>query len=261
MLTATPNAGQIMSIDQFIADWFNTKLFPGDTVGWGNLILILFSLLLTVVLSSFIGLEREVRGRSAGLRTHLLVAVGSAVIMIISIYGFSPLFDGATRDPARLAAQVVTGVGFLGAGAIIHYAGGIKGLTTASTIWLSMAIGLACGSMNFILAIVSTIIVMVVLVTFRRIERRVTKHHPMIIVLASASKPVLSEILAMAKEKEFVVGDINSQMIKDGDEEKIQVIFRLSGEKRALAEMDTDGFVAELKLRTDAMDIKIINHH
>lgn len=248
----------IISIDQQIADFFN-QLWGGN--GWGNMLLILISLSLTVILSSFIGLEREVRGRSAGLRTHLLVSVGSAIIMIISIYGFPALASGQTRDPARLAAQVVTGVGFLGAGAIIHYAGGIKGLTTASTIWLSMAIGLACGSMNFILAIISTILVMIVLITFRRLERRVTKHHPMVIILGSSKRPILSDILAVAKEYNVIVGDVTSQIIQDGDDEKIQIVFRLSGENNALLDIDTTGFCNELKVRTGAIDIKVINHH
>ncbi len=247
---------QITSIDQKIAEWFNS-LSSGDW-NWGNLLLIIIALLLSGLLSSFIGLEREVRGRSAGLRTHLLVAVGSCVIMIISVYGFSA--DWSNRDPARLAAQVVAGVGFLGAGAIIHYAGGIKGLTTASTIWLVMAIGLACGSMNFILAIATTFIVMVVLTTFRQLERKVTKNHPMIILLSHANRPVLTEVLSIAKQFNVAVNDINTQIIQDGDEEKIQVIFRLSSND-SQSYIDTTGFVNELRVKTDPIDIKIVNHH
>ncbi|MDD3841761.1 MAG: MgtC/SapB family protein, partial [Bacilli bacterium] len=157
----------IVTIDQFIAKWFNNLKFSNG-VSWGNLILCSIAIIICVVLCGLVGLEREKRGRSAGLRTHLLVGVGSCIIMIISIYGFPDIKD-STRDVARLAAQVVAGVGFLGAGAIIHNNGGIKGLTTASTIWLVMAIGLSCGSMNFILAILGTVVVMIVLVTFRRI--------------------------------------------------------------------------------------------
>lgn len=259
MLTSLVESTQIISIDQKIAEFFN-NLWNYDGWSWGNLLLILISLLLTVILSSFIGLEREVRGRSAGLRTHLLVAVGSAVIMIISIYGFPLIAEGMTRDPARLAAQVVAGVGFLGAGAIIHYAGGIRGLTTASTIWLVMAIGLACGSMNFVLAIVTTFIVMIVLITFRKLERRVTKNHPMIIVLSHANRPILTDVLSIAKQYNVVVSDINTQMIQDGDEEKIQVIFRLSGGDNHEF-VDTTGFVNEVKVKTKPIDIKVVNHH
>ena len=162
----------VTTIDQKIAEWFNSNFGLGGEWPWGNLILCIISLVLCVALCGIIGYEREKRGRSAGLRTHLLVGVGSCMIMIVSIYGFSAIFG--TRDPARLAAQVVAGVGFLGAGAIIHNNGGIKGLTTASTIWLVMAIGLCCGSMKFILAICGTVVVMLVLISFRSLERRIS---------------------------------------------------------------------------------------
>lgn len=246
----------VISIDQKIAEFLNSLQTNGWA--WGNLILIFIAILLTVVLSSFVGFEREIRGRSAGLRTHLLVAVGSCVIMIISIYGL-PIIGDAGRDPARLAAQVITGVGFLGAGAIIHYAGGIRGLTTAGTIWLVMAIGLACGSMNFTLAIFSTAIVMIVLTSFRRIERRVTKNHPMIIVLTSSDRPVLTDILGLAREFNSTVTDIATQIIQDGKEETVQVTFRVSNENNGSFNLEI--FTNELRNRTNAIDIKVVNHH
>lgn len=247
----------VTSIDQKIAEYFNSLSTNGWA--WGNFILIIIAILLTVVLSSFVGFEREIRGRSAGLRTHLLVAVGSCVIMIISIYGL-PVIGEAGRDPARLAAQVITGVGFLGAGAIIHYAGGIRGLTTAGTIWLVMAIGLACGSMNFLLAIISTTVVMVVLISFRRIERRVTKNHPMVIVLASSDRPILTDILALAKEFNSNVTDIATQIIQDGTGETLQVTFRLANENNS-GTFNIEIFTNELRTRTNAIDIKVVNHH
>ena len=133
----------MFTIDQKIAELVMDNL---NIEGWpiGNLVLCVIALVLCIVLVGVIGIEREWRGRSAGLRTHLLVGVGSAIIMMISIYGFPEAFLGH-RDVARLAAQVITGVGFLGAGAIIHNNSGIKGLTTAGTIWVAMAIGIACG--------------------------------------------------------------------------------------------------------------------
>lgn len=246
----------VISIDQKIAEFLNSLQTNGWA--WGNLILIFIAIFLTVILSSFVGFEREIRGRSAGLRTHLLVAVGSCVIMIISIYGL-PIIGDAGRDPARLAAQVITGVGFLGAGAIIHYAGGIRGLTTAGTIWLVMAIGLACGSMNFTLAIFSTAIVMIVLTSFRKIERRVTKNHPMIIVLTSSDRPVLTDILGLAREFNSNVTDIATQIIQDGKDETLQVTFRVSNENNGSFNLEI--FTNELRNRTNAIDIKVVNHH
>ena len=116
-------------------------------------------LLLAVGLAALIGLERQHAGKPAGLRTHLLVCVGAALFTIASIYGF-----GEGSDPARVAAGIVAGVGFLGAGAIISTREGILvGLTTAASIWAVAAIGLAAGAGLYILAPVATAVVMIVL--------------------------------------------------------------------------------------------------
>lgn len=248
----------ITTIDQKIAEFFNTNfntLKEGDWP-WGNLILCAIAVLLSIVLCGLVGLEREKRGRSAGLRTHLLVGVGSAIIMIISIYGFP---NSGSRDPARLAAQVITGVGFLGAGAIIHSNGGIKGLTTAGTIWLVMAIGLACGSMNFILAIAGTIAVMLVLVSFRRLEQIVTKNNPMLILLSPSDSPVMTDLLAVAKENECVVTDVQTQIVQDGGKTCIEVIFKLANKDNN--NLDLTKIVSELEQRTNAISIQVLNHH
>lgn len=254
----------ITTIDQKIAELFNNNFGLGDCNGWswGNAILCFIAVVLSIVLCGAIGLEREKRGRSAGLRTHLLVGVGSAVIMIISIYGFPAIFSGGgtmTRDVARLAAQVITGVGFLGAGAIIHNGGGIKGLTTASTIWLVMAIGLACGSMNFFLAIVATVAVMIILVIFRKTERVVTRSNPQFIMLCPTESPVLSEVLACAKEFKCTVGDLSSQIVKDGEKSCIEVTFKLSSEEKE--ELPLNDIVNSLEKRTNAMSVQVLNHH
>lgn len=161
----------MITIDQIIAEKLGELYFNEWPIG--NFILCVIALILSLILCGAIGFERERKGSNAGLRTHLLVGVGSCIIMIISIYGFPDLFketDGYKRDVARLAAAVVTGVGFLGAGAIIHRNAGITGLTTAATIWISMAIGLACGSMNFILATGGTILILIVLVFLVGVE-------------------------------------------------------------------------------------------
>lgn len=246
----------IVTIDQFIAEWFNGLKFSNG-VSWGNLILCSIAILFCVVLCGLVGLEREKRGRSAGLRTHLLVGVGSCIIMIISIYGF-PHANG-TRDVARLAAQVVAGVGFLGAGAIIHNNGSIKGLTTASTIWLVMAIGLACGSMNFILAIIGTIVVMVVLVTFRRIERMVTRSNPYLVMLAPSDIPVMTDLLGVVKDFGYTITDLRSQIIKDGLQPSIEVTFKLSSENNE--EIKIEQFVKALEQKAHAISVQVLNHH
>jgi len=124
-------------------------------------------LLLSAVLGMVVGFERLHAHKPAGLRTHMLVCIGSALFTVASIYGF-----GSTGDPARIAAGIVTGVGFLGAGAIIHAQdGGLHGLTTASTIWAVAAIGLAAGAGMYIVAPVATGIVLVVLYVMKRVEK------------------------------------------------------------------------------------------
>ena len=122
-------------------------------------------LLLAVGLGALIGFERQHAGKPAGLRTHLLVCIGSALFTIASIYGF-----GEDSDTARVAAGIVAGIGFLGAGTIIRSREGILvGLTTASSIWAVAAIGLAAGAGLYILAPVTTVIVLIVLMLPKRI--------------------------------------------------------------------------------------------
>lgn len=246
----------IVTIDQFIAKWFNNLKFSNG-VSWGNLILCSIAIIVCVLLCGLVGLEREKRGRSAGLRTHLLVGVGSCIIMIISIYGFPD--SSSTRDVARLAAQVVAGVGFLGAGAIIHNNGGIKGLTTASTIWLVMAIGLSCGSMNFILAILGTVVVMIVLVAFRRIERMVTRTNPYLVMLAPSDIPVMTDLLGVVKDFGYTITDLRSQIIKDGLQPSIEVTFKLSSENNE--EVKVEQFVKALEEKAHAISVQVLNHH
>ena len=117
-------------------------------------------LLLAAALGAVIGYQRERAGKQAGLRTHILISSGAALIALVSIYGF-----GSDSDPARVAAGVVVGVGFLGAGVILHREGGIvAGLTTAATIWVMAGIGLAAGVGLYVVAAVATAIVLGVLV-------------------------------------------------------------------------------------------------
>ena len=114
-------------------------------------------LLAALVLSAIIGLERQILGKSAGIRTQAIVGMTAALMMLISKYGFSDvLSEGIVRvDPSRVAAQVVSGIGFLGAGIILTRHGAIRGLTTAATIWETAAIGMACGAGLWWLAPVS----------------------------------------------------------------------------------------------------------
>ena len=123
-------------------------------------------LLAAFVLGGVIGLERERRDRPAGLRTHILVTVAAALLMMLS-----GLVAGENFDPGRIAAGVVTGIGFLGAGTIIRYGADVHGLTTAATIWAASAVGLTVGSGSYSAAVVATAIIFVTLTALRRLER------------------------------------------------------------------------------------------
>ena len=132
---------------------------------------------IAAVLGGIIGLEREYRSKEAGFRTHFLVALGSALFMVISAYGF----EGALISPehrldvSRIAAQVVTGIGFIGAGTIIFQKHVVKGLTTAAGLWVTAAIGLTCGGGMYLLAISSTVLVLISLEAFNWILHRFGK--------------------------------------------------------------------------------------
>jgi len=126
----------------------------------------ILSITLAIVLGTAIGMEREIRGKAAGLRTNVLICLGAAVFTIIS-----KEMAGESDSLTRIAAGVVTGVGFLGAGAIIRDRGGVHGLTTAATIWLVASIGVACGAGFYKLAVISTLIAIVVLIGLGELER------------------------------------------------------------------------------------------
>ncbi len=123
------------------------------------------------LLGAMIGIEREIRSKEAGLKTHFLVAVGSALIMVVSKYAFSDIVfeDHTSLDPSRIAAQVVSGVGFLGAGTIIIQKQAVKGLTTAAGLWATAGIGLAIGAGMYVVGIGATILVLIGLEIVSRI--------------------------------------------------------------------------------------------
>ena len=244
----------MITIDQKIADYLNNWMVDGWPVG--NLLLCVIALVLCVVLVGIIGIEREKRGRSAGLRTHLLVGVSSCILMIISIYGFPQIFQDH-RDVARLAAQIITGVGFLGAGAIIHRNSGIKGLTTAGTIWSSMAIGLACGSFNFVIALLGTGLIFIVLTVFKKVEVKVSKKSPTIILNAAASEPVVTKIMEVNKKYGCSVYYLNTNVDEDADNETVEVIFQLRIRDQ---EINVEDYLVDLKKELPNANINLLSH-
>ena len=233
----------MITIDQIIAEKLGELYFNEWPIG--NFILCVIALILSLILCGAIGFERERKGSNAGLRTHLLVGVGSCVIMIISIYGFPDLFketDGYKRDVARLAAAVVTGVGFLGAGAIIHRNAGITGLTTAATIWISMAIGLACGSMNFILATGGTILILIVLVFLVGVEGKYgIKKGPLVTIKAKKDVPVISKVLEVSQSFECQTFNLQIELAENNE---VEISFVLRAQSKSFSEAE---FVSKLE--------------
>lgn len=138
-------------------------------------------LLLALILGFILGLERELTNKYAGLRTHILVCLGACVFTLISIYGFPTFADGdnvileqatGIRDTARIAAQIVTGIGFIGAGTVLRNGPMVFGLTTAATLWIGASIGMACGAGMYDVAVLSTVFSVAVLTIIRIFERQ-----------------------------------------------------------------------------------------
>lgn len=137
---------------------------------------ILFRISLAAILAFIPGVERELTGKFAGLRTHILVCVGACIFTILSIYGFKMhIIPGVVgvNDPARIAAQVITGIGFIGAGTVMRHGTSVFGITTAATLWVCAAIGMSCGCGQYGTAVISAFVTLIVLIAIGRLEKTV----------------------------------------------------------------------------------------
>lgn len=179
----------------------------------------------SIALGFVLGFEREITNKYAGLRTHILVCLGACVFTVVSIYGF-PMFAGEVpayepngiRDTARVAAQVVTGIGFIGAGTVLRNGPTVFGLTTAATLWMAASIGLACGSGMYGVATISTFASVLVLTLIRIFERN---------VLSCSAKNVrrLKVTLFCHKDKVDDIKNFMSEQFKTMNALKIQKLF------------------------------------
>ena len=156
-----------MSLDLYYQAILEPKITIGSAV---------FKLLLSMVAGAAVGLNRERHKQPAGLRTHILICIGSALLMMLSIYIPQTYFDFKNGDPGRIAAQVVSGIGFLGAGAIIRLGNNVRGLTTAASIWLVSAVGLTIGAGLYIISLVTVLIAIFTLVILENIEKKFFPH-------------------------------------------------------------------------------------
>jgi putative Mg2+ transporter-C (MgtC) family protein len=171
-------------------------------------------LLLAFVLSALVGLEREIRQKSAGLRTYTLVGVSAALFMLVSKYGFTDVLvaQRVVLDPSRVAAQIVSGIGFIGGGVIFMRRDVVRGLTTAASVWLTAALGMACGAGLPVLAVTTTIIHFIIMLGFPRLVTylpRAKRTSTRIRIAYQDGRGLLRDILVACTKLRFAIDNVD----------------------------------------------------
>jgi putative Mg2+ transporter-C (MgtC) family protein len=195
---------------------------------------VLLRLGVVVVLCGAIGLERQARDEVAGMRTHVIVGLGATLFTLVSAYGFT----GSRVDPTRIAAQVVSGIGFLGAGAILRYGVTVRGVTTAAALWISAAIGMSTAVGFYVGAVATTVTALVVLVALRGLKpvRRRLTGEAISLQVDLAPGASIHSLLGELRRRNLRVEALESQVLDDGSE-------RLRLEVRGPASVDVDDIV------------------
>ena len=197
-------------------------------------------LLLAAVLGGIVGMERGSGDRPAGFRTHILVCAGSALIMLVSMYGFEgfdkvPFEYPKNRDSARIAAQVVSGIGFLGAGTILHEGITVRGLTTAASLWMISAIGLATGAGMYLVSVGATVITFMTLTAFHSVEKRFAvanskSDRKYIRVVTDNTPGIVADVAAFLAQSGIKVKTINVQNSSLNDKVILELYLKFSKE-------------------------------
>lgn len=200
-------------------------------------LVIALKLVLAILCGGAIGFERELSRKAAGLRTNVLICMGSALLMIVSrhIGGGAPY-----TDPARLVAQVITGIGFLGAGVILQARGSVTGLTTAATIFVVAAVGIAIGDGMFGVAILSTSLIIIVLVALRRVERFIIRRQRMFHYSLKTREPAqfLENLLDLLERENLHLEDFDVESNPEGEHVvRLSVVTSIDGNGRLLNEL------------------------
>lgn len=202
-----------------------------------------------------IGLDREYRVKDAGFRTHFLVALGSALMMIVSQYGFADILThpGVGLDPSRIAAQVVSGIGFIGAGTIIIHRQLVRGLTTAASLWATAGIGLAAGGHMYIVAAAATLLTLFALEVLTLIFGRLGRRRIML-VFSAADRKVIDAMFNELQSKEYAVisYEVEAQRGPDG------VVYRATLVVRAKGNSDEERYVDLLRENPDVTIERIV---
>lgn len=211
-----------------------------------------------LALSALIGLEREVRAKAAGLRTHALVGLGAALFMVVSKYGFVDIVgdSGTNLDPSRIAAQIVSGIGFIGGGLIFVRRDAVRGLTTAASVWVTAAVGMAAGAGMWVIAAVTTVCYAFVVYVLSAVSRRLPRSGSALStvdLVYSGGRGVLSRALETATRGSFAVDRVEVQRARGqwrDEEDARHVRFEVTG-VGALADLavEIEGIEGVLQVR------------
>lgn len=217
----------------------------------------LYLLAIAFVLCAVIGIERQVRQKAAGFRTHVLVGMGSAGFTLVSAFGFSTVLgDEVNLDPSRIAAQIVSGIGFLGAGVIFTRRDVVRGLTTAATIWVAAAVGMAAGAGMVSLAVSLTALHVVAVVGLAPLVRKIpTRDHNRVLrVRYLDGAGVLRDILALATEMGYSTLILGSRRLEHDDQALVEIDIRFKGRvplRSAIPSVTALEGVREVQVRSD----------
>lgn len=192
-----------------------------------DFVIIITRLFIALILSGLIGFEREINNHSAGFRTHILVGVGSCLMMILSTFGFISFietYDNIRFDPARIPSYVISGIGFLGAGTIIVYGGTIKGLTTAASIWTVAGIGLVVGAGMYSVAIVTTFIILISLIFLNQIEKFFPRFKSSnIIEVVITQNFEINEVIRAIEKDNFIIRQVEIKKLEESNQRRVNV--------------------------------------
>ncbi|NLE54089.1 MAG: MgtC/SapB family protein [Lentisphaerae bacterium] len=228
----------------------------------------LLRLATAALLGSIIGYERDIHGRAAGLRTHMLVSIGATLFTLVSME-FAMGVDGLTTrgDPGRIAAQIVTGIGFLGAGTILKNGVSIKGLTTAACLWLVAAIGMACGSGNLTLAIIVTLSAVILLIGAKQLELNIPRTCQLKLMVVTATFDEMTVIRDhLAAQKNIIIKELNFSFHKENQKlsrsGQLKTLFILeSFTRKSQTAFAADIFGSLRKIDPLPIHISLVNNH
>ncbi len=193
---------------------------------------IIFKLTLACILGGLIGLERESLSRPAGFRTYTLVCVGSALAMVVSIDMYFQYYRTVNADPGRIAAQVVSGIGFLGAGTIMKEGATVRGLTTAAGLWVVACIGLAVGAGMYVPAIVTTVLILFVLIYFIKFEQQFTgmRLYKGIVMVVEDQPGQVGIIGSILGDMGVLIKEIDLNRLDTEDQLEVELLLQLPNE-------------------------------